>query len=924
MIRRVISCLALLVTIASATGYSVRAWQSEDGLPGNVLRSVVQSSDGFLWVASPEGIARFDGIEFETLAMPPGVPLPRSGPNRLFATPGNVVWFSGHRGSLLRIENKVITRIFDDENLTTPWNVSQVVAMKSGEIVARRGTETWLVSSLPPRRLETPDNQVVTALELDLRERARSGRIMPDGYAEMLIDESGYVWRNDPSDTLIVTDADGKPMMIDFDAIDTEIGASEFIEDKDHNIWVASRVSGLIRFRKLRATVIDESAGLTERAAVSVLEDSSGALWVGNRTSGVDRMVDGVVHHHELSPETSGLRRSVSALYQDRERRLWAAARDGSIFRWNGADFDLAFPRQPDLTKIDTIYQDEGGTLWFGGVHRLFEVNGSDIVRLGVADGVPDCHVTVISGDGSGTPWFGTMDGRVFLRRDGKFLSLGSDGDLNGKKVSGLIAENSDLAWVTTLGDGLHFWDGGRWHRFGRDQGLPDLRLTCILDDGKGYFWLGSLGGIFRISRAELLASIRSPESPLHWLRIDRADGLPTRECIGSSLPAGWATAGGRLLFPTARGLVAIDLSQIKINAAPPPVFLREITSNGHTLLPRDGRYATGPGRTRLEFDYHGLAFSAPEKITYRTRLAGLDDSWRETGNMRVSTYEAVPPGKYTFEVLAINGDGTRSSLPARAEIVVTPHFWETRWFITTSILTLIAVATGAGAIISRIRMRHRIRDLKMKQSIEAERARISRDLHDDLGASLTELSILSALASENPADDTLRPALTSFSNKTKAVVGALDEIVWAATPSEDSLRSLVEYISAFAREFLETANITLRTDIIRQVPDIPIGPNRRHNVFLATRESLNNAVKHSRAREILLRISIEDGQLVILVQDDGQGFILEYAISGDGLGNLRKRMTDCGGNCAIESYQGGGTTITLTLPLPSPAPSQH
>ncbi len=924
MILRVISCLAAVLSIASASEYSVRAWQSEDGLPGNVLRSVVQSSDGFIWVASPEGIARFDGTEFEILAMPPGTSLPRIGPNRLFATPGGIVWFSGHRGSLLRIENMKITRIFDDENLTTSWNVSQLIALRSGDIIARRGTETWLVSSDPPKLLDPPERRVRLALAADLQLRARTGRIMLDGGVAKLVDSSNSVWEHDPSTGLHATDESGKPIAFDFDSIDQTIGVSEFLEDRDRNIWVASQTSGLVRFRKLRAQVIDDSQGLTERTVVSVIEDPAGALWIGNRSGGIDRLTDEGVRHFELSPESSGMRRPVSALYLDRQKHLWAAARDGSIFRWNGTNFALAYPRRPELTKIDTIYQDSAGSLWFGGIRRLFRVNGNEITRLGPQDGVPNRHVTVITGDLSGTPWFGTMDGRVFRNNGGKFIQLGNNNDLRGKKVSGLLVETNSHAWATTLGDGLHFWDGESWHRFDHVQGLPDSRLTCILNDSKGYLWFGSLGGIFRISRVELLSWIRNPDTVLHWLRIDRSDGLPTRECIGSALPSGWVTAAGTLLFPTARGLVRIDPSLIRVNAAPPPVFLRAVTANGRRLTPQSGLFTTGPGRTRLEFDYHGLAFSAPEKITYRTRLSGLDDTWRESGNLRQSTYEAVPPGDYTFEVLAINGDGTLSKKPATATISVTPHFWETRWFIFTSVIFVIAAATGTGAIVSRIRMKRRILELKMKQSIETERARISRDLHDDLGASLTELSILSALASENPDPESVQSSLINLSGKAKTVVGTLDEIVWAATPSEDSLRSLIEYISAFAREFLENANITLRSDIIRNVPDITIGPNRRHNVFLATRESLNNAVKHSNATEILLHINIVDGQLIINVHDNGRGFPIDYASSGDGLRNLKKRMTDCGGTCDIASKLGEGSTVTLTLPLPSPIPTQH
>lgn len=917
MFREIFIILALLATFASGAEYSVRAWQSEDGLPGNVLRSVVQSTDGFLWVAAAEGIARFDGIEFEEVPMPLGLTLPRVGPNRLFATPGGVIWFSGRRGSLLRIERMTVRRVFDDENLTTPWFVSQIVTMPSGDVFARRGGETWMVSADPPLQIQTPGPDLDKAFSDDLTQRARQGRMMPDGTAAPLIDRSGRIWRSNQSPGIEVTGKDGKNINLDFTDIDSSIVVSEFLEDHDNNIWVATPVSGLLRFRKLRAQVIDAVSGLTERAVVSVLEDHEDTLWLGTRTSGVDRIVGGKVTHIELSPTTSGPRRPVATLYQDRENILWAAARDGTVFRWDSDHFVTALPRDGRVTKIDTIFQDASGARWFGGDRRLFRMTEENTTKLGASDGVPQCHFTIIAGDAKGRPWFGTMDGRVFREDMGKLVQVGTG--VGHRKVSGLLVESDSRAWATTLGTGLHVWDGKKWHRFGKQDGLPDPRLTCILADDGEHFWFGSLGGIFRISRVELLRRLTDPTARLHWLRIDRSDGLPTRECIGSALPSGWRGADGTLYFPNSRGLVSIRPADLEIDDSPPPVFLTSASGNGYILMPKDGHYILGPGRSRLRFSYHGLGLSAPEKITYRTRLLGLDDEWREVGDLREITYETVPPGRYTFEVMAINGDGIWSANPATAEIEVTPHYWQTRWFLVLSIAIVLAAAAGAGWIVARVRMKRRIQALKLKQSVEAERSRISRDLHDDLGASLTELSILSALAAENPDPTSLRPSLDQFSGKAKTVVGTLDEIVWAVTPAEDSLRSLIEYLSAFAREFLENAGIPLRTEIVRNIPDIPLGPNRRHNVFLASRETINNAVKHASATEIHLQIAIVDQRLVVRIRDNGKGFPTGASSSGDGLGNLRKRMSDCGGECDIESEPGSGTTVTLTLPLPPP-----
>ena len=284
-----------------------------------------------------------------------------------------------------------------------------------------------------------------------------------------------------------------------------------------------------------------------------------------------------------------------------------------------------------------------------------------------------------------------------------------------------------------------------------------------------------------------------------------------------------------------------------------------------------------------------------------------------------MAAFEAVPPGKYTFEVTAVNGDGLWSVAPARISVVIKPHFWETAWFYLLVGAFIVMIAAGTGWLAARTRMKSRIQALKVRNAREAERSRIARDLHDDLGASLTEISILAALASEDAAKGPLQPALDQLSVKAKHVVGNLDEIVWAVNPREDTLRSLVDYLAAFAREFLDIARIPLRIDVAREIPEFPLPTTQRHGVFLAAREALNNIVKHSGATEVQLRITLAESVLEIQIEDNGCGFEPDYSTAGNGLGNLKLRMQEAGGECRIGTLRRQGTTIFLTLPLRAP-----
>ena len=370
------------------------------------------------------------------------------------------------------------------------------------------------------------------------------------------------------------------------------------------------------------------------------------------------------------------------------------------------------------------------------------------------------------------------------------------------------------------------------------------------------------------------------------------------------------------LWFPTGGGIVRVRPNLVERNRVAPPIYLKSARANG--VLHADAKVpvTTEPGRARLEFRFVGLSFSAPEKITYRGRLKGLDDSWREWGDQRVAAFEAVPPGRYIFEVMAVNGDGIRSNEPARIRVIVKPHLWETAWFYLTAGFLVLLGAAGVGWYGARLRMRRRIQELKIRSAKEAERSRIARDLHDDLGASLTEISILAALAAEDAEQTPLHPSLDQLSAKAKHVVSSLDEIVWAVNPREDTLRSLVEYLTAFAREFLDIARIPLRVDVAADIPDHPLPASQRHCVFLAAREALNNIVKHSGATGVMLSVTADHDLLEIHIGDNGCGFEPDYATGGNGLGNLRTRMQEAGGDCRIETFRQQGTTVFLTLPL--------
>jgi signal transduction histidine kinase/ligand-binding sensor domain-containing protein len=892
-------------------GLLVRVWQSQDGLPGNVVRSMVQSPDGHLWVATAEGVARFDGYDFEIFE-PEGRPR-RLAFYRLFASSGHI-WAATYQGGLFRSTPHGLRQILNNLKSPTPPVVTQLIEEPSGTYF-KRGSEFCKIDANERIQRVHPTEELLDSFEKDRIKQANGGRSFHSSESLVLHDRLGREWTAASAGGLSLKVEDRKAIAVELPQIGKAYGMYELLEDKEGNIWVASHVNGLIRVRQSRVDVLDINHGQNERAVSALLEDRNGAWWIANRRGALNLWIP----DHTLPSQVFRLsrERSPAALFEDDRDRLWVASRDGSVFRFDDGTFKPQFTSTQVPSKVRSITQDSEGTLWFAGSQGLSSFSRNEVVRAyRKSDGVGDLDLTVVQPFPGGKIIAGCTSGTVLLGDSHGFRVLATPDVMKHQWISGILTFSEKETWVSTLGSGLYLWNGEEWFCIDGKDGLPDSRLTCVLSDGNGYLWMGSLGGVIRAKRSELLGRVVDPAESVKWLRLDHTDGLPSRECVGGFQPAGWRSREGQLWFPTAGGVARINPALVEMNKVAPPVYMKKVVANGVLLPKANETVTTEPGRARLEFHFVGISLSSPGKVTYRARLAGLDDSWRELGNQRVAAYEAVPPGEYVFEVMAANGDGLQSRNPARIPIVIEPHFWQTSWFYVSVGGVILFIAAGVGWVAARIRMRGRIQMLKIRNARESERSRIARDLHDDLGASLTEISILAALAAEDAEKTKLQSPLDQLSVKAKHVVGSLDEIVWAVNPREDTMRSLVDYLAAFAREFLDTAKIPLRLDVARDIPDYPMATTQRHAVFLAAREAINNIVKHSGATEVTLRFSFKDQELEICLEDNGRGFDQSYIQTGNGLGNLKQRMQDAGGDCRIETHRNQGTMIFLTLPM--------
>jgi len=330
------------------------------------------------------------------------------------------------------------------------------------------------------------------------------------------------------------------------------------------------------------------------------------------------------------------------------------------------------------------------------------------------------------------------------------------------------------------------------------------------------------------------------------------------------------------------------------------------------------------PGHKRFEFRFTALSFDAGDKSRFRYKMEGLETEWVEADSaQRTATYPHLPPGDYRFHVIACNNEGVWNENGASVAFRIEPHFYETGWFMVVSALLILGGVAAAVRTAASRKYRRKLALLEQQHAVERDRARIAKDIHDDIGAGLTQITLLTELARREP--EQLGAHLERISNSARQLTRAMDEIVWAVDPQHDTFNGLVDYISAFAEDFLYTAGIRCRMDLPMTLPATRVDAELRYNLFLAVKEAVNNVVKHAKATEVWLRLSVAPDAFTLVIEDNGRGMPADEGAtgvgadrlaSGSGLANLRKRLAAVGGRCEIHSASGRGTRVEMTVAI--------
>ena len=923
---------------AGDSAYVVDVWNMDDqlGLPENTVIALTQTRDGYFWLGTQNGLARFDGNTFTPFNVNNTPGLPGNVVNFLFEDSQTNLWVGAANGALSRVQGGLVKTVadgtagagritagFDDQNGTV-WFVTDArrfYCWRNGGLTKQDPTERGLQDLLiylafhvvvPEKsgaswqlhngRVERWRGEV---REKDFGPLPWGGAIVTaaieDDAGNLIVGTrgAGVFWFDAAGNYAHITKADG--LSEDF--------VLSLAFDSEKNLWVGTDGGGLDRVRKKNFSA---PAALAGGVAQSVAEDAAGGLWTAFNLRGLAYWFTNSVRQFDAPL-------NAWCVLVDNHQQVWAGTSGQGLFQLSGDTFQPVSGASPAGSKIFALAQTPDGEVWVGGENGLAGFDGQRWNYYLANSGLPASPVRALAAGAAGSLWIGTESEGLFTLADGKITPVNSPV----KDIATVLPGADGALWVGSFVHGLARRSAvGDWKMFSHTlNGLANDDIGSLAEDAAGNLWIGSYEGLVRVEKKSLTDVLAGTAKTLGCRTF------LTRECSAGAQPSAIRARDGRLYFPTISGLVVVNPADLKPNPTPPPVVIESVLVDGQEQKTNalsatwNGAVTLTPENEQLEIRFASLNFSAPKNTVagarFKYKLEGRDKNWTDIGGERVVHIPKLSPGKLLFRVIACNEDGIWNETGATLAITVEPPFWRKPSFLIASVLVLLGALAGTIYLISTAKLKRQLRAARQKELIERERARIARDLHDQIGANLTQVALLGEMAE---ADKDLPGEVEQHAQQIAATARdttrSLDEIVWALNSSNDTLESLTNYACKYAQDYFALAGISFRAEL-PAVPPTPILPEVRHHVFLAFKEAVNNVVKHAHASEARVKLQLAPGKFILTVADNGRGL---GDVSGkqlrNGLKNMRKRLADVHGEFDLAPGANGGTVVTLVVPL--------
>ncbi|NUN70346.1 MAG: histidine kinase [Bacteroidetes bacterium] len=895
------------------------------------VRSILQDAEGALWIGTNNGLNRFDPVtrRFTRYYHDPAErnSLSNNVIWSLFESsraPG-ILWVGTYNG-LNRFDTKqgTFTRYQHD-----PKDAGSLSNNYVWSIIAEDSLRCWIGTNAGLNLFNT----VTGRSERFLHENGDPSSISGNNVWSLYKDSTGIVYAGTLDGGLnrilplpggryrflSYRHHPGNPHSISHNFIWSIIG------DRTGIIWLGTDLGinkfdpNGAKFRHFRSEPFDPFS-LSNNEVTALFRDRSDVLWVGTR-DGLNRYdaATGRFRHYRNDPKDVNSISSnyIRSIHEDRRGRLWIGTNGGGLNMFDRTRSSFHNTKNGRITSsissndITRIHEDDNGILWLGtlaGLNRYDPATGA--VKFYARD--PDDprslshdYVYSICQTRDGAMWIGTLGGglNLFDPDSGRFLHFMEDpadtSSLSNNNVWNILEDRNGDLWIGT-NNGLNKYDRKRRAFLHVDErsGLVNNVIYGILEDGRGNLWLSSNKGLTRYTPAT--GAVR------HYTA---ADGLQSDQFGGNDQ---FRDRHGYLHFGGINGFNIFYPDSIRDNPHLPPIVLtdfqifnRSVGVGGDSPLQRSISSAReivlSHDQNVFSFEFAALHFSSPPSNSYAYIMEGFDKEWTMAGPRRFVTYTNLDPGRYTFRVTGSNNDGIWNTAGTSIDIIITPPFWKTWWFITLVVLFLLSVA---GAVI-HVQFRHLL-------AMERLRLKIASDLHDDIGTRLTEISLLSDMVyhGDHTAPESVKESVRSIGGIARALIENMSDIVWLINPKRDSLYELFLKLRDSYEEILSYKQILLYINDLRSMEAVALPMEHRQNIYLIFKEAINNAIKHSRCTEISINTELHGRSLIITMYDNGTGFDPAGRRTGNGLENMQRRAEAVGGTLRINATAGNGTMI--------------
>ena len=966
-------------SLRAADSLSVRRYRVPEGVAHNSVRVIKQDSKGYLWIGTGEGVSRFDGYRFVNYSTGEGLTVPLvndiledtrgriwvatngaglalflddsesasgdTGRRTFFRTfrlgadtnanqinalaqIGDVVWCATD-GGLFRASLSTT-----GEPAFTPVGpvgaVDAMVATRDGKLVIAGARGVSIHAGDSVEELGWPQNDrsevqdvavhdgrvfALTGQTLYATDGTRSdGRtswktitvpLKPgDRHAALYVDASKTLWIGSGAG-LFQLRAEALYQPADLQSVSGSVQA--FLEDRNGHLWFGTELEGLAMVSPKRFTSFDHTHGLPQQDMVSVTETAGGDIVAASRSQGWVRVRDDVpqrIPGSEIAPFNSVGNRIVCD--QD---VCWTLTPEG-LYQFDlsgrpaGKRLVFAVPNGHTVVSIsgrseNGLYRDPAGVLWFATTEpALYRVSSSNASQPGVVRALLKSDpMAPVARDRVGVTWVASMSalGRV---RDGLVeLVRPEDGATFDPRTA--FVDSRGWLWVGLRYGGVVVTrDPGavspEWMRYSTATGLASNSVWGITEDRQGRLYFATNRGLNRFDP--------SNKELMHYTTADGLAGDIVSGCL--------TDRQGRIWLATSGGLSRFDPSGSAPKRVAVPTYINGLdVADRPAALPESGSAVVDgiqlvPGGNRLSIQFVGVAVGIERELRYQYQLEGSGGAWSAPTTNRVVTYAGLGAGDYTFIVRATDANGTVSGPPAQVRFSVLPPVWQRGWFIGGAIL-LIAAAT-AGVQRQRIRRR---------RAVEAFRTQVARDLHDDVGAGLSQIAIMSeVLHRQAPSAD----GLTEIARVARSLRDAMSDIVWAVGPKTDRPANLINRMrqSAFTLLDFEGLRVNFETPPTADLDRLELSPEVRRHLLLIFKEAITNVARHARASQLTVTVAIEKRELVLTIRDNGIGFDPQGVQRGHGLDNLTQRAHAIGATLTIESAPDPGTTVSVRYRL--------